>query len=118
MRPGRGGVVDTALSRAVALDVALDEHHRSESRQPRHRGHLTARGDCTGDTHTGGHLPRLHRDGIVRGDGPPCDGGRTDDIHPYSSLFERSEEHTSELQSRGHLVCRLLLETTKSLCNN
>src|SRR5690625_7129624 len=24
--------------------------------------------------------------------------------------FPRSEEHTSELQSRGHLVCRLLLE--------
>src|SRR5207253_11261090 len=24
--------------------------------------------------------------------------------------FRRSEEHTSELQSRGHLVCRLLLE--------
>src|SRR5690625_6802552 len=28
------------------------------------------------------------------------------------SLF-RSEEHTSELQSRGHLVCRLLLEKKK-----
>src|SRR5207253_8712327 len=28
---------------------------------------------------------------------------------------ERSEEHTSELQSRGHLVCRLLLEKKKSL---
>src|SRR5690625_5939244 len=27
----------------------------------------------------------------------------------------RSEEHTSELQSRGHLVCRLLLEKNKSL---
>src|SRR5439155_26987663 len=26
----------------------------------------------------------------------------------------RSEEHTSELQSRGHLVCRLLLEEKKS----
>src|SRR5690625_4979988 len=26
------------------------------------------------------------------------------------SLLLRSEEHTSELQSRGHLVCRLLLE--------
>src|SRR5690625_6458849 len=26
----------------------------------------------------------------------------------------RSEEHTSELQSRGHLVCRLLLEYTTS----
>src|SRR5690625_6352131 len=28
-------------------------------------------------------------------------------------LKERSEEHTSELQSRGHLVCRLLLEKKK-----
>src|SRR5690625_6094872 len=27
-----------------------------------------------------------------------------------SYLLSRSEEHTSELQSRGHLVCRLLLE--------
>src|SRR5690625_5921378 len=26
------------------------------------------------------------------------------------SVKDRSEEHTSELQSRGHLVCRLLLE--------
>src|SRR5690625_5329062 len=26
---------------------------------------------------------------------------------------QRSEEHTSELQSRGHLVCRLLLEKKK-----
>src|SRR5690625_5436677 len=32
-----------------------------------------------------------------------------------SKLFirTRSEEHTSELQSRGHLVCRLLLEKKK-----
>src|SRR5437660_5540700 len=29
------------------------------------------------------------------------------------SFYLRSEEHTSELQSRGHLVCRLLLEKTK-----
>src|SRR5690625_6563457 len=27
--------------------------------------------------------------------------------------LDRSEEHTSELQSRGHLVCRLLLEKKK-----
>src|SRR5690625_236119 len=27
----------------------------------------------------------------------------------------RSEEHTSELQSRGHLVCRLLLEKKKEV---
>src|SRR3989442_6349026 len=31
-----------------------------------------------------------------------------------SSFEIRSEEHTSELQSRPHLVCRLLLEKKKS----
>src|SRR5690625_7128689 len=31
----------------------------------------------------------------------------------YSENVKRSEEHTSELQSRGHLVCRLLLEKKK-----
>src|SRR3712207_86345 len=30
----------------------------------------------------------------------------------------RSEEHTSELQSRQYLVCRLLLETKKQVCIN
>src|SRR6266436_8576905 len=30
----------------------------------------------------------------------------------------RSEEHTSELQSRLHLVCRLLLEKKKKIKNN
>src|SRR5207253_11207622 len=31
-------------------------------------------------------------------------------IHMRNGIYYRSEEHTSELQSRGHLVCRLLLE--------
>src|SRR5439155_12843531 len=31
----------------------------------------------------------------------------------YTWSHCRSEEHTSELQSRGHLVCRLLLEKKK-----
>src|SRR5690625_6834391 len=37
---------------------------------------------------------------------------RTPGIGPKvaSRMLLRSEEHTSELQSRGHLVCRLLLE--------
>src|SRR2546422_1094472 len=37
-------------------------------------------------------------------------------FHPvahHAEEFERSEEHTSELQSRLHLVCRLLLEKKK-----
>src|SRR5690554_7583711 len=35
-----------------------------------------------------------------------------------SVVGERSEEHTSELQSRPHLVCRLLLEKKKKQKNN
>src|SRR5207253_4826584 len=42
------------------------------------------------------------------------DSSTTDDtLRIYRELRERSEEHTSELQSRGHLVCRLLLEKKK-----
>src|SRR5439155_18988570 len=39
--------------------------------------------------------------------------GRGEDRQP-GGRTERSEEHTSELQSRGHLVCRLLLEKKKT----
>src|SRR5437660_2444597 len=35
-------------------------------------------------------------------------------LHAIQSERGRSEEHTSELQSRGHLVCRLLLEKKKN----
>src|SRR5690625_5697295 len=36
--------------------------------------------------------------------------------HPVlQQLPDRSEEHTSELQSRGHLVCRLLLEKKNNI---
>src|SRR5439155_10127785 len=35
------------------------------------------------------------------------------DTAVYAGMVMRSEEHTSELQSRGHLVCRLLLEKKK-----
>src|SRR5690625_5761425 len=36
-------------------------------------------------------------------------------IHEDYEERLRSEEHTSELQSRGHLVCRLLLEKINSM---
>src|SRR5690625_5993380 len=39
-------------------------------------------------------------------------GQSADDDDP-AELRIRSEEHTSELQSRGHLVCRLLLVNKK-----
>src|SRR5437660_7369051 len=51
-----------------------------------------------------GSLPFRHR-----GDRGPRPLGGVRGPH----LLLRSEEHTSELQSRGHLVCRLLLEKKK-----
>src|SRR5437870_9033942 len=60
---------------------------------------------------------------VARGDaGPSSDvdllveaGSVTSSWFPAGLILDledllRSEEHTSELQSRGHLVCRLLLE--------
>src|SRR5690625_3649814 len=50
------------------------------------------------------------------------DGGMVIDLSRMKGIrvdpeAERSEEHTSELQSRGQLVCRLLLEKIKTeLC--
>src|SRR2546422_4364513 len=41
------------------------------------------------------------------------DGGVGEDRRPGHAAV-RSEEHTSELQSRLHLVCRLLLEKKKN----
>src|SRR5690606_15568752 len=35
----------------------------------------------------------------------------------YQAVLDRSEEHTSELQSRENLVCRLLLEKKKTTWN-
>src|SRR6266702_6755687 len=43
---------------------------------------------------------------VVGRDGLPIDSRVANGV-------DRSEEHTSELQSRGHLVCRLLLEKKK-----
>src|SRR5690349_23025517 len=43
----------------------------------------------------------------------PSDGLRMPQMMPISVVLPRSEEHTSELQSRRDLVCRLLLEKKK-----
>src|SRR5687768_17939860 len=45
-------------------------------------------------------------------------GAADESAVPDADLQERSEEHTSELQSRLHLVCRLLLEKKKKQKNN
>src|SRR3989442_7687015 len=64
----------------------------------------------------------LFRSGQYRGaagGGPPLAShqaaGRRGAEGPEPRLRGRSEEHTSELQSRPHLVCRLLLEKKKTV---
>src|SRR5207253_4841068 len=44
----------------------------------------------------------------------PAAAARLPDRARREDALHRSEEHTSELQSRGHLVCRLLLEKKKN----
>src|SRR2546422_5246109 len=44
---------------------------------------------------------------------PTCCEHHNRHTSPRSPSVSRSEEHTSELQSRLHLVCRLLLEKKK-----
>src|SRR2546422_7161637 len=50
--------------------------------------------------------------GGCRGDVPAA-GDRAGHLRQLRQRAPRSEEHTSELQSRLHLVCRLLLEKKK-----
>src|SRR3712207_8712976 len=53
-------------------------------------------------------VPQL--DGLV---GPGAGPARDDGPAAGAVVQDRSEEHTSELQSRQYLVCRLLLEKKK-----
>src|SRR2546429_4532612 len=53
--------------------------------------------------------PALEQQGPIRADWRASPRGR----YAFSQGKRRSEEHTSELQSRVHLVCRLLLVKKK-----
>src|SRR5207249_5266866 len=60
-------------------------------------------------------LPAFSRAGVVGGRVEPHPRAECD---PRPVGRPRSEEHTSELQSRFDLVCRLLLEKKKRIINN
>src|SRR5690625_6972119 len=61
----------------------------------------------TGETGAG---KSILLDALGQALGDRADGQR---VRSGTKRADRSEEHTSELQSRGHLVCRLLLEKKK-----
>src|SRR2546430_13347840 len=71
-------------------------------RSPLRRTHVPARG-------RGEECRFLHPDGLAPSE---LDAGRCQAVAAgvEEPVVERSEEHTSELQSQSNLVCRLLLE--------
>src|SRR5690625_6330272 len=59
-------------------------------------------------SHERGNGERSHDTQSIESDSRKI--GQSHEQHAINFEHARSEEHTSELQSRGHLVCRLLLE--------
>src|SRR5258707_4005615 len=101
-----------------------DEDRRAQERPQQRAGAAQRRGDyhlhgnedaepAVGIDEAG--LERIERAGERREGGAPHE--RIELVAPHrhaeAALQARSEEHTSELQSRQYLVCRLLLEKTK-----
>src|SRR5690625_1785971 len=87
-------------AQALAKDFALDVEIYDDHKKMLERTDIDLVSVCTPPyTHADISIDFLNADTHVLVEKPMA-----------SSLAERSEEHTSELQSRGHLVCRLLLE--------
>src|SRR5262245_65357709 len=85
------------LSLHDALPISAREcrcHHRSISR-------TCNRPEAIGRSNAGASLSRT------------ANGSSSSRLRPDTECCRRSEEHTSELQSLRHLVCRLLLEKKK-----
>src|SRR3712207_8389663 len=98
LRPPRSTLFPcTTLFRSKLLLVALHRGRRELHRVPT--------GQSTGPE----RVEREIRSFLARFDAPPAALGVA-----LPCLTDRSEEHTSELQSRQYLVCRLLLEKKKS----
>src|SRR3712207_9220813 len=87
---------DTATTEIYTLSL----HDALPISQQRAVGPLHHEGGRVGNAkqHAGDELHRGHQDRRA---------------HPVPGHVGRSEEHTSELQSRQYLVCRLLLEKKK-----
>src|SRR5207253_10316499 len=95
----------------------ISHHHHLHSFPTRRSSDLSCRRSSASSTSDGIQVGRRrHRRGQRNRQAHQIACAR--DVHARRERrarkrFDRSEEHTSELQSRGHLVCRLLLEKKK-----
>src|SRR5439155_3973487 len=87
-------------------------HRDLHSFPTRRSSDLRPIGAAVGDDGDGGSR-RLRHDRVEGGPRAPEEVGHALALGKRKLADARSEEHTSELQSRGHLVCRLLLEKKK-----
>src|SRR5260370_15148097 len=62
----------------------------------------------------GGNSARLYSLNLKAAENKPMPAYSEDRLAKVKAEYERSEEHTSELQSHLNLVCRLLLEKKKN----
>src|SRR5690625_6619270 len=90
---------------ALRHKTQANTHNRANavSRQRRHEHRVLPQGTNAVEAHHQGHNHCRGKTHIA-----PKEAKRHQPNH-----YTRSEEHTSELQSRGHLVCRLLPEKKK-----
>src|SRR5437870_6523291 len=80
----------------------------TESTHPAPQRELSIDGECDENSHGLLQFPQGRTTAPCGTNASPSRRNK-----PSRRVRPRSEEHTSELQSRGHLVCRLLLEKKK-----
>src|SRR5439155_12783858 len=97
--PGAPALYTLSLHDALPISWASRGAHRACAPVPR-------------QAHASG-VQRPHLS-FTRARGAHCRRHASAHVPPPVLSHMRSEEHTSELQSRGHLVCRLLLEKKKT----
>src|SRR5207253_1051583 len=120
----RGSVDDTVVGPGTKIDNLVQIGHNCRIGA---RCLIAGQAGIAGSTHVEDDVFLAGQAGLAdhvtigRGARVTVQGGVIGDIAPGATVSgyparthrERSEEHTSELQSRGHLVCRLLLEKKK-----
>src|SRR5207244_12880471 len=107
-------VIPTTLHLLLSLYPTLRTHHSFPTRRS---SDLTTLHEHNNDTCIGEDVPVLDgfpAEGMLRKQREDClHRGKSDRKEEVNDHQSRSEEHTSELQSPDHLVCRLLLEQKK-----